>query len=205
MHQRRAQSIVCRLGVGLLCLTRAVSAVASDGITLEYRIKAAFLFNFTRFIGWPAESFADPASPIVIGVTGEDPFGAELANVLKGRRVNGRPIVVRSITNSDDARTAHLLFIGTTEPEELAQLMRSLHGLPVMTVGESAVFAGEGGMIRFVLRGDKVRFEINAGAAEQARLRVSAQLEKLATVVHGTTQPKEGSCARCVTSRFGGN
>jgi hypothetical protein len=197
--------MVCRLGVGLLCLTRAVSSVAADGISLEYQIKAAFLFNFTRFIGWPAESFADSASPIVIGVTGENPFGAELANVLKGRRVNGRPIVVRSVTNSDDARTTHLLFVGATEPSELAQLMRSLQGHPVMTVGESAAFASEGGMIKFVLRGDKVRFEINASAAEQSRLRVSAHLEKLATVVHGSTRHEEGSCARCVTSRSGEN
>ena len=192
-----------RIGVGLLCLVRTLTAGADDAISHEYEIKAAFLFNFTRFIEWPSQSFADSSSPIVIGVIGADPFGAGLASVVKDRHVNGRAIVARSVSSGEEARATHLLFVGVGRPEELAQLMQSLSGYPVATVGESAAFAAQGGTIRFVLQGDKVRFEINAAAAERARLRISAQLEKLAIAVHRTSQAQEGGC--CATSRSAGS
>jgi hypothetical protein len=198
------RAIAC-LGVVLSCLTPTVTAQAQDAVSHEYRIKAAFLFNFTRFIDWPSGSFADAASPIVIGVIGDDPFGAELANVLKDRRVNGRPLVARTIHAAEDARATHLLFVGVSEHEEVARVLQSLRRYPVTTVGESAEFAKEGGMITFVIRNDKVRFEINADAAERAGIRISAHLEKLATVVRGVNQEKEVTCSRCVTSRSGGN
>ena len=192
-----------RIGVGLLCLARALSACADGAISHEYEIKAAFLFNFTRFIEWPSESFTDPTGPIVIGVIGDDPFGAELANAVKNRRVNGRSIVARSISSAEDARATHLLFVGMTRPEDLARLMRVLSGYPVMTVGESAAFTALGGTITFVVQDNKVRFQINAESAEQVHVRISAQLEKLATTVHRASQAREGGC--CVTSRSGGS
>ena len=192
-----------RIGVGLLCLARALSACADGAISHEYEIKAAFLFNFTRFIEWPSESFTDPAGPIVIGVIGDDPFGVELANAVKNRRVNGRSIVARYISSDEDARATHLLFVGMTRPEDLARLMRVLSGYPVTTVGESAAFTALGGTITFVVQDNKVRFQINAESAEQVHVRISAQLEKLATTVHRASQAREGGC--CVTSRSGGS
>jgi hypothetical protein len=198
-------SIACGLGVGLLCLTPTVTSTAQEAISHEYRIKAAFLCNFTRFIDWPSGSFPDAASPIVIGVIGADPFGGELANVLRGRRVHGRPLVARTIGADEDARSVHLLFVGVSAPEGRARLLQTLQRYPVTTVGESPEFAKEGGIITFVIKGDKVRFEINAAAAERAGIRISAHLEKLATVVRRANQQKEVTCDRCVTSRSGGN
>ena len=191
------------LGIGVLCLMGAFDADGRGALSREYEIKAAFLFNFARFIEWPPNSFADAQSPIVIGVIGDDPFGPALANAVKGRRVNGRAIEARPVHNHEEARTAHLLFVGLGRDEELAGLMRALSGHPVATVGESAGFAARGGTIAFVLREDKVRFEINAAAAAQARVRISAQLEKLATIVHNAGLAKEGAC--CATSRSGEN
>jgi hypothetical protein len=188
---------------GVLCLLRAFAAHADGPVSHEYEIKAAFLFNFTRFIEWPSRSFTDATSPIVIGVIGADPFGVALANVVQGRRVNGRAIVARYVTSEDEARTTHLLFVGLTNGEDIARLMRALSGYPVTTVGESAAFAAQGGTITFVLRGDKVRFEINAAVAEQAHVRISAQLEKLATVVRRFAPAEGGAC--CVTFRSGEN
>ena len=189
--------------VGLLCLTRAFAAGADSGVSHEYEIKAAFLFNFTRFIEWPSFSFADAASPIVIGVIGTDPFGGALASIVQGRRVNGRPIVARYVTRDEEARATHLLFVGLTKEEDIARLMRALSGYPVTTVGESPAFAAQGGTITFVLQGDKVRFEINAAAAAQTHVRISAQLEKLATVVRRTLPAEGGAC--CATFRSGEN
>jgi hypothetical protein len=192
--------------VGLLCLTRAFAAgadSADSAVSHEYEIKAAFLFNFTRFIEWPSFSFADAASPIVIGVIGTDPFGGTLPSIVQGRRVNGRPIVARHVTRDEEARTTHLLFVGLTKEEDIARLMRALSGYPVTTVGESPAFAAQGGTITFVLQGDKVRFEINAATAAQAHVRISAQLEKLATVVRRTLPAEGGAC--CATSRSGEN
>jgi hypothetical protein len=199
---RRAR-VASRAGFALLCLFQTLAMGAEGAISREYEIKAAFLFNFTRFIEWPMESFADPASPIVIGVIGNDPFGAALANIVQGRRVNGRAIVARSISSDEDARATHLLFVGLTREEDVARLMQTLAGFPVMTVGETAEFAAEGGAITFVRQGDKVRFEINTASAARAHVRISAQLEKLATAVRGSTPVREGAC--CAMSPSGAN
>jgi hypothetical protein len=208
-HRRKSAPFISCLGAGLLCLAHTVTATADDAISHEYRIKAAFLFNFTRFIEWPRASFPDAGAaapaPIVIGVIGDDPFGEELAKVLKGRRVNGRPIIARSIVDEVDARATHLLFVGLSGHAEVAGLMQALRGYPVATVGESAAFAVGGGTITFVLRDDKVRFEIDSDSADRAGVRISAQLEKLATVVRAARRLEEGTCERCVTSRSGAN
>lgn len=200
---RRRSPAAWHAGCGVLILLQALTAHASAAISREYEIKAAFLFNFTRFIEWPGESFANATSPIVIGVIGSDPFGPELAGILQGRLVNGRAIVARTVTSPEEARTTHLLFVGLTRTEDIARLMQTLAGSRVLTVGESPGFAALGGTITFVLQGDKVRFEINPEAAERAHVRISAQLEKLATVVHRTALAGEGTC--CATSPSAAN
>ncbi len=150
-------------------------------VTKEYQLKAAFLFNFTKFVEWPATRFADDASPIVIGVLGRNPFEGELANIVKGRAVNGRGIAVKSVTGADDLLTVHLLFVpGGEEP-----LLRAAawQNAAIVTVGESAAFAALSGTITFKPEGDKVRFDINLETAERDQLKFSAQLLKLAAAV----------------------
>ena len=200
---RRRAKVASRVGVALLCLFQSMTPHAAPAISREYEIKAAFLFHFTRFMDWPAESFTDRTSPIVIGVIGDDPFGAELASIAEGRRVNGRPIVARYITSEEDARDTHLLFVGLTREVDVARLMQAIVGFPVMTVGESAEFAAQGGAITFVRQDDKVRFEINTASAARAHVRISAQLEKLAVAHRTTTTFMEGAC--CAMSLFGAN
>jgi hypothetical protein len=161
--------------LGLSALT-----VRAD-VSKEYQLKAAFLFNFTKFVEWPAGRFADDTSPIVIGVLGRNPFEDKLANLVKDRLVNGRAIVVRSVTAADDPRTVHVLFVpGGEEPTGSAPAWQNS---AVLTVGESRAFAALGGNITFTQEGDKVRFEINLATAERDELKISAQLLKLATAV----------------------
>jgi hypothetical protein len=163
-----------------------VNAAGADvpaGPTREYEIKAAFLYNFTKFIEWPAHSFADAGAPIVIGVLGDSPCTEALERLVKDRKVNGRTIVVKRIASGEEAKATHVLFVGSAQEAQFAGLQPTIELLPILTVGESAGFPILGGAIEFVPQGDKVRFEINIDVAEHAGLKISAQLQKLATVV----------------------
>jgi hypothetical protein len=187
---RRSPTIAAAFVLHALALLWAVpsNAGAADGAAAaparECEIKAAFLYNFTKFVDWPAQTFANADAPIVIGVLGDSPCLQALERLVKDRKVNGRTIVVRRIASADEARVTHMLFVGSERETQFAALEPALHSLPVLTVGESPGFATLGGAIDFVPQGDKIRFEINIDAAEQAGLKISAQLQKLATVVH---------------------
>lgn len=146
-------------------------------VSKEYQIKAAFLYNFTKFVEWPAEHLA-AREAIVIAVIGENPFGPELEKLVAGRVVNGRLIVVRLVTSEEEVAPAHIMFV----PAGQESLLRWRHR-GVLTVGESAEFMNDGGMIRFMVVDEKVRFEINQTASEQAGLKLSGQLLKLAVSV----------------------
>ena len=169
--------------IWLLLLSLFASAWGGDQVPKEYQVKAAFLYNFAKFIEWPSGSFDGADSPIVIGVFGENPFGNELERLAKDHSINGHPIVVRSVQSAASARKTHLLFISTAEDGRFPDLGDAFKGSGTLTVGESEGFARRGGMICFVPEGDKLRFEINIGAVGQAGLKVSAQLQKLARSV----------------------
>lgn len=153
----------------------------------EYQLKAAFLYNFTKFVEWPAPTWLESKSPIVLGVFGGNPFGASLEQAVQGRSVNGRPLIVRTVTSVAEARSTHLLFVAAgVSDQDLRELQTAVAGLPVLTVGETTSFAKLGGMITFVLQEDKIRFEINVGSAQRAGLKISSQLQKLATTVRSS-------------------
>jgi hypothetical protein len=156
-------------------------SLAGEPVSNEYQVKAAFLYNFAKFVEWPAQSMPDANSPLVIGVVGENPFGDALDQLTKGRRINGRAIVVKPIHSAAAARSAHILFFSAAEDGRFAGMRDGLGA--VLTVGESDAFSRRGGMINFVFEGEKIRFEINVGNAEAAGVKVSAQLQKLATKV----------------------
>ena len=152
-------------------------------VAKEDQLKAAFLYNFTKFVEWPPDRFADETSPIVIGVFGPDQFARELEAAVAGRTVNGRAIAVRKLAKAGDARSAHAVFVDATAEAELGELIAISSEAGVLTVGESPQFVASGGIINFTIEGDRVRFEINQAAGERAGLRISAQLLKLAKVV----------------------
>jgi hypothetical protein len=152
----------------------------------EYQVKAAYLFNFLKFVEWPRESFADPLAPIEIGVVGEDPFGSALPQVVTGKTVQGRDLVIRIYRIGEDFRGAHILFISASERKRLPMILSSLRGSSVLTVSDTEGFLDAGGMIQFLNENDRVRFAINLNAAAQARLKVSSKLLSLAKVVAGT-------------------
>ncbi len=178
---RQSWVLLRACAIGWLWLGLLIAGVSGgEPATKEYQVKAAFLYNFAKFVDWPARSFPDANAPIVIGVLGESPFGDELEKLAKGRRINGRPIVVRWVS-AEGARSCHLLFVGAGDEGRFAGIKDGLPG--VLTVGESDGFSRRGGMINFVFEGEKIRFEINVGQAEAEGLKISAQLQKLATKI----------------------
>jgi hypothetical protein len=117
---------------------------------------------------------------MVIGVFGDNPFGDELEDVVKGRRINGHPIIVKSFSSAAAVRNVHLLFIAAAAEDRLGEFRAAVRGTSILTVGETDEFFRRGGIIQFVVEGDKIRFDINAAQASSAGLKISAQLLSLA-------------------------
>jgi hypothetical protein len=151
----------------------------------EYQVKAAFLYNFAKFVEWLPEAFGESEAPFVVGVLGEDPFGNALDQIINGKSVNGRPLVVKRLKWGQNLRSCHILFISSSEQKRLVQIFESLRGANVLTVGDMDKFGQQGGVIHFIMEESKVRFEINAEVAGQARLKISSKLMALAKAVVG--------------------
>ncbi|HJQ22981.1 MAG TPA: YfiR family protein [Blastocatellia bacterium] len=174
---------LARRAVSALLAALIIGPSAPAQTANEYQVKAAFLFNFVKFIEWPAEAFSDDGAPLVIGVIGQDPFGGHLDQAISGKSVNGRQLLVRRFKWGEDVRACHVLFISASERKHLAQIIASLRGAAVLTVGDMDQFTQQGGGINFVTEASKLRFEINASVAEQARLKISSKLLALARAV----------------------
>ena len=179
-----------RLTAGLLAILLAVSPVAVPqpsperaAAPTEYQVKAAFLYSFAKFVQWPADAFADPRAPFVVGVLGDDPFGRILDETLAGKTVLERPIRVRRYGTAEEAALAQIVFVGASEEPERQRILKALRGRAVLSTGDGEGFAQSGGIVGFTTRDKHVRFEINLSRADEARLKISSQLLKLATIV----------------------
>lgn len=159
-------------------------APARPVASTEYQVKAAFLYNFAKFIEWPPEALPE-GRPFVIGVLGHDPFGSALDEAVAGKTVRDRRIVVRRFSRIDEAADSHILFIGDSEAENLPRILKRLGPAPVLAVSDLPRFAEQGGMVQLVMEQSRVRFAINVGSMERAGLKPSSQLLKLARIVNG--------------------
>jgi hypothetical protein len=177
-------------GYLMLCLALLTLSSAVFGNTAtdsrEYQIKAAFLYNFTRFTEWPAGSFADASSPIAIGTYCAEPFSGMLEKLVKSRAVNGRKIAVTRLDSADAARTMHVVFVCADSEALLPDIAEAVGSSPVLTVSETNRSAASVACIDFHVDDGRVRFEINMTASEHAGLQISAQLQKLAIAVRRT-------------------
>jgi hypothetical protein len=178
----RAEKIA--VGVVLVAMLISVGApsIARGESAPEYTVKAAFLYNFAKFVEWPADAFAGPASPIVLFVYGVDPFGDALKS-LKGKTANGRPIVVRYAANLGELERCHLLFVSASSMALLPKILQATKSWSVLTVGDVDGFARDGGTINLVNEGQRVVIEINTEAAQRSRLKISSKLLALAKIV----------------------
>jgi hypothetical protein len=144
----------------------------------EYDVKAAFLYNFTKFVDWPPTAFPDPNN-LRICVLGDDPFGKSLRSVA-GEQVGSHKLTVTQTESISRPTGCQVLFISRSEREKLPQILAALKESPVLTVGDTNGFADHGVIINFVLEGSKVRFEINTDSADRAGIKISSKLLQLA-------------------------
>lgn len=163
-------------------LTVLLGATVAQGAEprSEIEVKAAFLFQFSRFVDWPVDAFESDASPIVIGILGDEQLAAVFTKIVADKTVSGRPVTVETYTADRDALHCHILFIGSTQRSRLEELAALLRGSHVFSFADSEGFAELGGVGNFVMSGKKVRFQINAGAARRAGLKISSRLLDLA-------------------------
>jgi hypothetical protein len=167
----------------LLLLWLCAGAAGAAGGPGEYEVKAVFLFNFSQFVDWPASAFADDRSPLVVGVLGQDPFGAALDEAVRGETVNGRPLSIRRYERIEDVDACHILFIERTQQEQLDQILESLRDRSCLTVSDAEGFASAGGIIQFVTIDNRIRLQINLDAAKLANLTISSKLLRPAQIV----------------------
>ena len=156
----------------------------------EFQVKAVYLFNFSRFVAWPAQPAAAPPGPFSICVLGKDPFGSVLDATLAGETVSGKTVVARRLTVAQEAAGCRVVFISSSEESRLKDVLAALEKSSALTVSDIERFAQRGGMIQFVLQGDKVRFEVNLASASEAGLTLSSDLLKVAVAVRKNAPPR---------------
>jgi hypothetical protein len=185
-----------RLGLSLVSLLLAAlfghwPAQAQESRPFDYRVKAAFLYNFGKFVEWPAAAFASTNAPLVIGVLGGDPFHGDCERIVANKTINGHPVIVRQISHPgaagqapgySDLKSCHILFINASESDNLPDILDALKGASVLTVTDDLDhFAASGVIINFVIENGSVHFEINDDAARRAGMKISSKLLMLRT------------------------
>jgi hypothetical protein len=181
----------CALALAMLLSQAAAPAAwAQTNPSVQYQVKAAFLFNFARFIEWPAEAFLNEKAPITLCVFGNDPFGSALDEIIRDQTINERGVLARRIMELADLKSCQIVFVSAREDKRLSDILNSLKGASALVVGETEGFAEAGGGIQFFLEDNKLRFAVNVDEVQKARLTVSSKLLALARIVHDQDHPK---------------
>jgi hypothetical protein len=176
--RRRFASLT--LAALILGVARLVAQPA--GKPTEYQVKAAYLYNFGRFVEWPAHADGDGFGICVIG---RDPFGQTLDSAVAGQSINGRGVVTRRLPGIAEAAGCRILFISASEDAQVNRILSTLQNTSVLTVSDMPRFTERGGMVQFIQDGNRVRFEINRAVAERAGLTLSSELLRVASAVRG--------------------
>jgi len=170
--------------VVLLAVSAAIAAPSDQSKPTEYAVKSAYLYNFGKFVKWPADSKPGKNPAFSICVLGQDPFGNTLDATVEGETISGKPAVVKRISSLRDASSCNILYVAPSEAYRLAEVLAAVKE-STLTVSDIPDFTKRGGMIEFVLDSGRVRFAINLAAAQEAGLNVSSELLKVAMNVRG--------------------
>jgi hypothetical protein len=187
MHSVKGQRLVATVSWLLVAIS---NLYADQPKPTAYQVQAAYLYNFGKFVQWPAATRAS-AGPFKVCVFGEDPFGAILNTTVAGGTLDGKAVVAKRIVSAGDAVDCQILFISPSEDRRLDKILEALSSAAVLTVSDMPRFAERGGMIQFILDENRVRFQVNLTAAQNAGLILSSQLLKLAALVRRSSSPGE--------------
>jgi hypothetical protein len=166
----------------ILIVMGSLPLPAQSQVNREYLIKAGFLYNFTKFVDWPAGSFKNDTAPFVLLIYGIDPFSSAI-EAIRDKPVKGRRLVVKHAQRLDQLEEAQMVYISPSEKTQLKSILTALRGRPVLTVSDLNHFAQAGGMIGLVTVEEMIKLEINLEAIKPTNLTVSFQLLKLARIV----------------------
>jgi len=156
---------------------------AQNSKPTDFQVKAAYLYNFGRFVEWPAQTAAISGDQFTVCVLGQDPFGPALDATLAGERIGGKRVVAKRISGPQEAGNCQILFLRLTEDDRVNKIIEAVDKKAVLTVSDMPQFVERGGMIQFVLEGNRVRFEVNLTATQHSGLTLSSELLKVATAV----------------------
>lgn len=148
----------------------------------ETQVKAAYLYNFGKFVTWQSDGAPTP-NTLQICILGKDPFGGVLDATVAGESIDGRKITVRRIGRVQEAAACSILFVSSSEEGRLSSVIAAVQPFGALTVSDIPAFAEKGGMIGFIQEENRIRFEVNRRAAEQSHLAVSSELLKVAVKV----------------------
>lgn len=176
-----ALGVAARAGLLVLVLLGSWVPPADAKGLGEYEVKAAFLYQFTLYVTWPKE--IEGHGTFGIGIVGDDPFDAALDRAVAGKTVQGLPVVVRRFRRAADVDSCQIVFLGRRDEPQAAALLERTRRRPVLTVGETRAFLDRGGILRFRLAENRVRFEMSPRAADDAGLKVSSRLYGVAEIV----------------------
>jgi hypothetical protein len=166
----------------LLMLSAAAQSVTED------QVKAAYLFNFAKFVQWPEGSLGDANAPLHFCTLGRSAVADELDGAINGKAIDGHPIDVRRLDSPEQAKNCHLVYLSASANKQLDKLLLAAKGRPMLLVGETGSFARSGGTIGFVTEKGRVLFEINVKSADEAHLKISSRLLALAKIVSASEE-----------------
>jgi hypothetical protein len=177
---------VCRALAAAALICAAGAGPVRAGAPSEHQVKAAFLYNFANFVQWPEDALGPAGAPLRVCVVGADPFGGALDEAFRGQVVHQRQVQIARGPTLAAVGRCHIVFLSRSEQGRWPDLLKALRGTATLTVADGAPLVRQGGMVSFVLEDKRVRFEINRGAAEHARLRISSKLLALARIVESS-------------------
>ena len=183
MSRRRCITSIALLLATLAFGTHAEAQIAAD----EAEVKAAFVFNFLKFVEWPADAFRDSADRIVVAIIGKSASAEATERFLASKQIGNRAVAIRPMHWDDSLDGVHALFVAEHDARRLRSVLNAAAAAGVLTIGDGEAFATQGGVIGLLVENRRVRFDIDADAARTARLRVSSKLLALARVVYPTT------------------
>lgn len=167
-----------------LILLLVVPFIAKSQQYTEYELKAAYLFNFGKFIEWPNEAFKKPTDPLIIGIYGNNPFSEVLQQIIQNKTIQNRPVIIINVNNFEEASTCHILYVSKINKLQLNQLLQAINNKPILSVGDNIEeFCQSGGIINFTSQYSQKRFEINNKASARALLIISSKLLALSRIV----------------------
>jgi hypothetical protein len=169
--------------LGTLGLTVLLPDVCGAEVPDEYQVKAVFVFNFSHFLEWSPQAFAAPNAPFVIGILGEGPFGARMAEAVRGEQIDQHPLVVRRFRSAGEIGDCQILYIDRSERAQLQQILHSLDHRSTLTVSELDQSSERGVMIQFTTENNRIRLRVNVESTRAAGLTISSKLLRSAEIV----------------------